>query len=67
MRQDNEFEAVCSVHEMADKLGLSRPRFYQLLRLDVFPPPIYCPIQNARFTRWNYRMSVFAYARLESV
>jgi hypothetical protein len=49
MRQDNEFEAVCSVHEMADKLGLSRPRFYQLLRLDVFPPPIYCPYTKRPF------------------
>jgi len=43
MRQDNEFEAVCSVREMTDKLGLSKPRFYQLLKLGVFPPPVYCP------------------------
>ncbi|MFC1635684.1 helix-turn-helix transcriptional regulator [Planctomycetota bacterium] len=49
MRQDNEFEAVCSVRQMADKLGLSRPRFYQLLKLGVFPPPVYCPYTKRPF------------------
>ena len=49
MQQNSEFEAVCSVLEMADKLGLSRPRFYQLLKLDVFPPPVYCSYTKRPF------------------
>lgn len=49
MQQDNEFEAVCSVREMTDRLGLSRPRFYQLLKLDVFPRPVYCPYTKRPF------------------
>ena len=49
MQQDNEFEAVCSVREMADRLGLSRPRFYQLLKLGVFLPPVYCPYTKRPF------------------
>jgi len=32
--------AVCSVSEMARKLGLSRARFYQLVNKRVFPPPL---------------------------
>ena len=32
--------AVCSVSEMARRLGLSRARFYQLVRSGVFPPPL---------------------------
>ena len=39
---DNEFKAVCSVAELARKLGLSRARFYQLLEMGVFPKPVYC-------------------------
>ena len=49
MHQNSEFEAVCSVREMADRLHLSRPRFYQLLKLDVFPPPVYCPYTKRPF------------------
>jgi hypothetical protein len=33
--------AVCSVSQMADFLGLSRERFYQLQKAGVFPPPVY--------------------------
>jgi len=34
-------KAVCSVTEMAQMLGFSRGRFYQLVEQGVFPPPIY--------------------------
>ena len=36
----DDFKAVCSVTEMAKKVGLSRVRFYQLLTKDVFPKPL---------------------------
>ena len=39
MLLSNDLESVCSVAEMADKVGLSRARFYQLLKAGVFPPP----------------------------
>ena len=32
--------AICSVTEMARKLGLSRARLYQLVETGVFPPPV---------------------------
>ena len=32
--------AVCSVSEMARRLGFSRARFYQLVKSGVFPPPL---------------------------
>lgn len=37
-----DHQVVCTVTQMAKKLGLSRPRFYQLLTAGVFPPPAYC-------------------------
>jgi hypothetical protein len=49
MQQDNELKAVCSVRQMADKLDLSRPRFYQLLKLGIFPLPVYCPYTKRPF------------------
>ena len=42
MYKGNDLNAVCSVSEMAGKLGLSRARFYQLLKAGVFPVPVYC-------------------------
>ena len=39
---ENNLEAICTVTELAKKLGLSRPRFYQLQKDGVFPMPIYC-------------------------
>jgi len=42
MLSDNSLKAVCSVTELAKKLGLSRARFYQLQKMGVFPEPIYC-------------------------
>ena len=42
MLSDNGLKAVCSVTELAKKLGLSRARFYQLQKMGVFPEPIYC-------------------------
>ncbi len=49
MYQNSGLEAVCSISKMADKLNLSRPRFYQLLELGVFPPPVYCPFTKRPF------------------
>ncbi len=37
-----EIKAACSVTEMAHQLNLSRARFYQLVKDDIFPPPVYC-------------------------
>ena len=34
-------KAVCSVSEMAQLVGLSRSRFYQLQKQGVFPHPLY--------------------------
>lgn len=34
--------AICSISDLAFKLDLSRARFYQLQKLGVFPPPVYC-------------------------
>ena len=42
MLSDNDLKAVCTVTELAKKLGLSRARFYQLQNLGVFPKPVYC-------------------------
>jgi hypothetical protein len=42
MADKNNFEAICSVSEMARRLCLSRARFYQLQKMGVFPKPIRC-------------------------
>jgi hypothetical protein len=42
MSPNNDLEAVCSVTEMARRLGLSRSRFYQLLEQGTFPKPDRC-------------------------
>ena len=49
MHQNSELEVDCSINEMADKLRLSRPRFHQLRKLGVFPPPVYCPFTKRPF------------------
>ena len=38
--EDHDVGAICSVTEMAAKLGLSRARLYQLVAMAVFPPPV---------------------------
>jgi hypothetical protein len=38
---NDDLEEVCPVNKLAKKLALSRPRFYQLQKVGVFPPPIY--------------------------
>lgn len=38
---NEETRAVVTVSEMARMVGLSRARFYQLVRAGVFPPPTY--------------------------
>ena len=49
MLSDNNLKAVCSVTQMAKKLGLSRARFYQLQKMGVFPRPVYCPRTRCPF------------------
>ena len=39
---ENDFKEICSVKQLAGKLGLSKARFYQHLKNGVFPPPVYC-------------------------
>ncbi len=41
MSSNNELKIVCTVPEMAKKLGLSRARLYQLLKEGVFPGPVH--------------------------
>lgn len=33
---------ICTVSQMANRLKLSRARFYQLIDAGIFPPPAYC-------------------------
>ncbi len=42
MLPSNDLNNVCSVAEMASKVGLSRARFYQLQKAGIFPQPVYC-------------------------
>ena len=42
MLPSNDLNNVCSVAEMAAKVGLFRARFYQLQKAGVFPQPVYC-------------------------
>ena len=49
MSPDNNLEGICTVTEIAKKLGLSRARFYQLQKMGVFPKPVYCPRTNRPF------------------
>jgi len=42
MLSNNNLKAVCTVTELVKKLGLSRARFYQLLKMGIFPKPVYC-------------------------
>lgn len=42
MPSDDNLKAICSVTELANTLGLSRTRFYQLQKTDAFPMPVYC-------------------------
>ena len=42
MLSSNDLKCICTVSELAKKLGLSRARFYQLQGTGVFPKPVYC-------------------------
>jgi hypothetical protein len=42
MNTKENFKSICSVTDLAPKLGLSRARFYQLQKTGIFPPPVYC-------------------------
>ena len=42
MTAKTDHNSICSVTELARKLGLSRARLYQLQKTCVFPPPVYC-------------------------
>jgi len=37
-----DLQSICTVSQMASRLGLSRARLYQLIDDGVFPPPAYC-------------------------
>ena len=39
---ENDFKEICSVKQLASKLGMSKARFYQHLKEGIFPPPVYC-------------------------
>jgi len=43
---NHDLVAICSVTEMARKLGLSRARLYQLVETGVFPPPAHFGTQR---------------------
>jgi hypothetical protein len=36
-----QLPSICPVSQMADAVGLTRQRFYQLIADGVFPPPVY--------------------------
>ena len=40
--KDYDLQSICTISQMANKLGLSRARLYQLINDGVFPPPAYC-------------------------
>jgi predicted DNA-binding transcriptional regulator AlpA len=46
---NNNTAAACSVPEMARKFGLSRARFYQLVKSGVLPPPVRCGTQRPSY------------------
>ena len=54
MSARSDLESVCSVTEMARAVDLSRARFHQLIRVGVFPPPVY----DVHTTRPMYPLSV---------
>ena len=37
----SDISEICTVTKLVDKLGLSRARFYQLVKMGIFPMPIY--------------------------
>lgn len=39
---ENDFKEICSVKQLASKLGMSKAMFYQHLKKGIFPPPVYC-------------------------
>lgn len=41
LNQNEPTKTVVTVSEMAQMVGLSRSRFYQLMKAGVFPPPVY--------------------------
>ncbi|MGO8751856.1 MAG: helix-turn-helix transcriptional regulator [Thermoguttaceae bacterium] len=41
MSDQIQLKTVVTVSEMAKMVGLSRARFYQLVQVGVFPPPVY--------------------------
>ena len=47
---NDELKAVCSIVEMADKVGLSRIRFYQLRQKGIFPDPVQEGYSKACYT-----------------
>ena len=48
-RTNDDLVTICSVTEMAAKLGLSRSRFYQLMKARAVPQPVRCERTNRPF------------------
>lgn len=42
MTYKKDISPICSVSKLAQLLGMSRSRFYQLQKKGIFPQPIYC-------------------------
>jgi hypothetical protein len=42
MENCENYKEVCNVRQMADKVGLSTSRFYELVGMNVFPRPLRC-------------------------
>jgi len=49
MVAETNYQSICSITELAKKLGLSRARFYQLQHTGIFPPPVYCILTKRPF------------------
>ena len=53
MITSTDHKSICTVTELAKKLGLSRARFYQLQKTGVFPAPVYCLYTKRPFYPMN--------------
>ena len=49
MTTNTDYKSICTVTDLAKRLGLSRARFYQLQKTGIFPAPVYCPYTKRPF------------------
>lgn len=59
MTTNTDYKAICTVTELAKRLGLSRARFYQLQKIGVFPAPVYCRYTKRPFYPMNLQEKCF--------